>query len=329
VHAVHANPDWLDLSDVRVVALGGGAELGPVPALLRWGADVVAVDLPRPRVWTGLLQTTRGYGGRLHLPATPGDGDLADRAGADLLTQLPAVASWLAGLDGRLVLGSYGYADGATHVRLSLAVDVLSQYLAGQRPDTALAFLATPTDVFAVPADAVAHAQRRYATLSPAARALRTVSGGRLLRRNYPPDADLGIVDSLVLQQGPNYALAKRLQRWRATVARRAGTLVSLNVAPPTRTRSVLRNRALAAVYAGAGSFGVESFDPATSSALMAILLVYDLRNPSPAAQHPWQDEAHAAAHGGLWRVPYAPRSAMGLAALRGLATGAGLRAHH
>ena len=32
----------------------------------------------------------------------------------------------------------------------------------------------------------------------------------------------------------------------------------------------------------------------------------------------PWQDEAHAAAHGGLWRIAYTPRSALPLAALLG-----------
>jgi hypothetical protein len=96
------------------------------------------------------------------------------------------------------------------------------------------------------------------------------VSGGRLLRRSYVPGADPGINDSLVPQQGPNYALAKRLHRWRAATARRAGTTVSMNVAPPTRTRSVVKNRALAAF------------------------------------------------HGGLWRTAYAPRSALGLAALLG-----------
>ena len=78
----------------------------------------------------------------------------------------------------------------------------------------------------------------------------RTVSGGRLLRRNYVPGQDPGINDSVVLQQGPNYLLAKRLQRWRATAYRADGGLVSLKVAPPTRTRSVVKNRALAAFSA-------------------------------------------------------------------------------
>ena len=50
----------------------------------------------------------------------------------------------------------------------------------------------------------------------------------------------------------------------------------------------------------------------------MAALLVHDLQAGRPAHAHPWQDEAHAAAHGGLWRIAYAPRSALGLAALLG-----------
>ena len=89
----------------------------------------------------------------------------------------------------------------------------------------------------------------------------------------------------------------------RATSARAAGTTVSLNVAPATRTRSVVKNKALAAAYAGAHRFGVEVFDPATSNTLMAALLVHDLRAGLPPEAEPWQDEARAAAHGGLWRL--------------------------
>ena len=40
---------------------------------------------------------------------------------------------------------------------------------------------------------------------------------------------------------------------------------VSMNVAPPTRTRSVVKNQILAAAYAGAHKFGVEVFEPATN----------------------------------------------------------------
>ena len=254
----------------------------------------------------------------------PEDGeDLARRAGLDLAGDVPAVADWLAGVDGPLVLGNYVYADGATNVRVASAVDALTVRLQAERRDVALAFLATPTDVFAVPADAVARSVRAFAGRSWSAKlggwSLRALSGGRLLRPAYPPGADPGICDGLVSQQGPNYVLAKRLQRWRATVARDSGATVSMNVAPPTRTRSVTKNRVLAAAYAGAPRFGLEVFEPATTKTLMAALLVHDLHTGGgPEQAHPWQDEAHAAAHGGMWCVPYAPRSALGLAALLG-----------
>jgi len=325
IGAVLANPDWLRLDGRLVAVLGAGAEMGPLGPLLSWGARVAAVDLRRPAIWTRVLDSARRGAGELILPAestTPDPG----RAGADLLAEAPRIAQWLASVagDDRLVIGNYVYADGATNVRVSVAVDVLSIRLTADRPDTALAFLATPTDVFAVPGDAVRQSVAAYEGRSRSAkilgRPLRTFSGGRLLRRAYVPGADPGISDSLVSQQGPNYALAKRLQRWRATVARRDGALVSMNVAPPTRTRSVVKNRALAAAYAGAHRFGVQVFEPTTSNVLMAALLVHDLNTGGgPVHDQPWQDEAYAAAHGGLWRIPYAPRSVLGLAALVGV----------
>ena len=324
VRTVAANPEWLSLPDSTVVVLGAGAEMGPLTALLRWGARVAGVDLPRAPLWERVLDTARAGAGTLLVPTDGPDTD-ADprRAGGDLIAEVPAIADWAAGLPGRPVLGNYVYADGATNVRVSTAVDALTVRLTAARPDMALAFLATPTDVFAVPADAVDQSVRAYAGRSRPAkllgRPLRTVSGGRLLRRAYVPGTDPGIADSLVAQQGPNYALAKRLQRWRATVARASGSTVSMNVAPPTRTRSVVKNRALAAAYAGAHRFGVEIFEPATANVLMAALLVHDLHTDGgPAHAHPWQDEAYEAAHGGLWRAAYAPRSALGLAALLG-----------
>jgi hypothetical protein len=286
-----------------------------------------------------VLETARSSGGTLLVPVgnqgpgRPGAAngqDLAERAGVDLASDVPAVADWLTGAEGPLILGNYVYADGAANVRVASAVDALTVRLLATRRDVALAFLATPTDVFAVPADAVAHSARAYAgrrwPSKLSGSLLRALSGGRLLRPAYPPGADPGICEGLIPQQGPNYALAKRLQRWRATVARDSGVTVSMNVAPPARTRSVMKNRALAAAYAGAHRFGVEVFEPETCRALMAALLVHDLHTGGggPAQAKPWQEEARAAAHGGLWRIAYAPRSALVLAAMLGFSAGAG-----
>ncbi|GAB3698414.1 hypothetical protein [Mariniluteicoccus flavus] len=314
VREVAAHPEWLALPGRRVVVLGAGAEMGPLTALLDWGAEVIAVDLPRADIWRRVEATARAGAGTLHVPEHDGV------PGADLLHDLPAVAAWLESFDGPLVLGNYVYADGATNLRVSMAVDALASHLAGRRDDLALAFLATPTDVFGVPQEVIdqsvaAYDSRTFKRLRPV---LKGVSGGRLLKRNYRPGAEPGLNDSMIIQQGPNYILAKRLQRWRATIARRDGLEVSMNVAPPTRTRSVMKNRGLAAAYAGAHRFGVEVFAPSTSNTLMAGLLVHDLVAGTGEVREPWREEADKAVHGGLWRGPYDPRSALGIALVLG-----------
>src|ERR1700722_948760 len=117
VREVAAHPEWLRLPGRTVAALGAGAEVGPVEVLLRWGAQVAAVDVPSPPVWERLLSTARRGAGTLLVPvagAAPGPGlpDSGDEgtarlAGLDLARQVPAAAEWLAGLDGPLVLGNY------------------------------------------------------------------------------------------------------------------------------------------------------------------------------------------------------------------------------
>src|SRR4029077_13659783 len=114
VRAVAASPERLAPRRRRVVVLGAGAEVGPLPVLLNWGARVIGIDLPRPAIWDRVLETARRSGGTPLVPvadAKPGpdgvdaDGDLgplAQRAGFDLADDIPAVADWLAGVDGPL-----------------------------------------------------------------------------------------------------------------------------------------------------------------------------------------------------------------------------------
>jgi hypothetical protein len=198
VRDVAAHPEWLRLEGRTVAVLGAGAEMGPLGPLLRWGATVAAVDLPTPSIWDRVLRTAHEAAGRLLVPVAPGTED----AGVDLLAEVPETADWLAGLDGRLLVGNYLYADGGTHVRVSMAADALASRVTAARPETGLAFLATPTDVFAVPGEAVEHSGRAYAERSGTAklvgRPLRWVSRGRLLHRQYAPGADPGVSDCLV-----------------------------------------------------------------------------------------------------------------------------------
>jgi hypothetical protein len=289
------------------VLLGAGAEMGPLGPLAMWGADVLAVDLP-------------GQAGRVRALARAGAGTVRMPGdGADLLTQLPELRAWIAEHDGPgLVVASHVYADGGAHVRLAAAADLLVADL----PHAAYAALATPTDSYLVPDDAVEEARerwRRRGVRRVLQAPLRAASAGRLLRPAYARLVrGRGLADAIVPQQGPNYLLAKRVQRWRAAVAAQDGRAVSLNLAPATTTRSVTSNRLIAAAYAGARHFGVEIFSPATTRVLMAALLVRDLHRPAPPAD---TDEALAqtAVHGGLWRIPYELRSALQLAAVIGL----------
>ncbi len=336
---VVSNPDWLDLRGVHIVLLGAGAELGPLVQLLQWGADVWAVDLPRPSVWKRLIHAALDSPGTLHVPVPAGvalpepddfDG-LAEVAGANIITQAPQIRRWLDLIDEPFVLGNYGYADGALHVRLSMACDAIAADVTRERDDVVLAYLATPTDAFAVPPAALAESRQRWRENKLARATRRPLRLAGLFQPNYQSTSrneageEVGIADCIVPQQGPNYLLAKRLQRFRAVVARNAGIRVSLNVAPATRTVSVVKNKALAAAYAGADTFGIEVFEPDTCNTAMAALLVRDLRdgasltNPGNPVSNQMDLFADAANHGGLWRVAYDPRSVLGVAAVLGM----------
>ena len=333
------NPDWLDLSDTHVVVFGAGAELGPLRHLLSWGAHVWAVDLPRPDVWRRIVGAVSGTRGTLHVPVpttlpTPAADDvetLVNMAGADIIAQAPEIRGWLRSIDQDFVIGNYGYADGALHVRLSMAVDAIAVDVLKERPGTTLAFLATPTDAFAVPEEALRASRAAWKDNKIARATRRPLKLANLFQPNYRNTVtneyghEVGIADCIVPQQGPNYLLAKRMQRFRAVTSRGDGVRISLNVAPATRTVSVVKNKLMAAAYVGADRFGIEVFEPETCNALMASLLVRDLRdpaslsNPEVAVSNPMDLFADAAVHGGFWRTPYDPRSVLGVAAVIGM----------
>jgi hypothetical protein len=348
LHLLMDNPDWLDLSGTDIAVLGAGAEMAPTRSLLRWGAKIHALELPRPDIWQRLIDIVRNTSGSIRIPIsqnaigampfvtggtvhTEDDQIIAAAAGVDLLEQPGAIANWLNEIENPFVLGNYTYADGATHATLSMSADAIFEKLDSQRKDITLAFLATPTDVFMVPMTCVNESRRRWDARGVSGFFQTPLRAFGQFEPNYPrtyqtkSGMEVGLNDALVPQQGPNYLLAKRIQRWRALAARANGTPVSLNLAPATRTQSVVKNRALAAAYAGAGRFGVEVFKPATSTALMAALLVHDLRNPLSAANpgttlnNPMDLFVVGANHGGLWSSAYAPRSVLGIAALLGM----------
>ena len=246
---------------------------------------------------------------------------LASVAGADITTQVGPIARWLQAMPGPITLGNYGYADSAGFVRLSMAFDLLLEELTRGRQDLSVCYLATPADVFLVPVRAVDMAERRHdggERLATVGRLVHALSFGAYFRPNYPPDALIetptnryGLVNAFILEQGQNYALAKRLQRWRMALTRDAGILTSVHIAPPARTQSVLKNPLMRERQAINAHLGIETFDPPTVDVLSAAILVHDLNNPASPANpanpigHPHEAFMFAANPGGRWRVPF------------------------
>jgi hypothetical protein len=213
--------------------------------------------------------------------------------GCDLITRAPEIASWLAtiasgaptsaaeflasnGQTQRLVVGSYAYLDGANFVRIAVAMDAIAAKLLADRPNTAVAYLCTPTDAHLRPAVAALAAARNWRG-KPGWQTLLAIWPG--LPKNFSRTSD--VVNCIVPQQGPNYILAKRIQHWRCILTAADGGLCSSNVAPATNTASVLSNKAAVALYNGLPAFKpMEVFEEATSRQVMGLLLLHDLHCP-------------------------------------------------
>lgn len=336
-----SNPEWFDLSDRTCVLFGAASEAGPLTWLAKWKANIVAVDLPNTRVWTKILETVSTGNAKLYAPSMEKLADncsfetLKEKLGANLLTQIPEIAQWLSQFEQNLDLAAIAYLDGEKHVRVSMAMDTIMKYVSEQKCNTTLMYMCTPTDVYAVPQEVI-HAsrdkfQQRSTTHALLSKGISSISRQHFFKRS---DCELiastkqsyGICDCLVVEQGPNYALAKRIQQWRAILARENGQRVSINIAPSTTTHSVTKNPLLKAAFNGAKLFDVEAFAPETTNAIMAALWVHDLRNdasvanPFVALNHPLELMMHGANHGGLWRVAYLARTALPFAALYGFA---------
>ncbi len=342
LRTAQVHPEWFDLSDRTMVLFGAGSEAGPLTWLARWKANIVAVDLPNARVWDRILHTIQQGNATLYAPCTEklakdtSSTILKEKLGADLLTQTPEIAHWLSQNKHQLDLAAIAYLDGEKHVRVAMAMDSIMEYVSEQKSDTSLMFMCTPTDIYAIPKDVVEASydkfQRRPKIRQLLSKGISSLSSQRFFQQNLhtliPSENghEYGIADCLVVEQGPNYALAKRIQQWRATLARHYGQRVSINIAPSTTTHSVTKNPLLKAAFSGASLFDVESFSPETTNALMAALWIYDLRHPESVANpetrldHPLELMMKGANHGGLWRVPYLARTALPFAALYGFA---------
>ncbi|KAH8061472.1 hypothetical protein JL722_4099 [Aureococcus anophagefferens] len=249
----------------------------------------------------------------------------AGKLGADVLNEAGAIAAWLrdepalAKFD-TLVVGQYIYLDGEKHVRASVACDAIAAELQKTR-DVAYAYLASPGTAYPITAAMADDSRRRHAAAplwqTGLSGAMKLGGGGYV--RNYRDavgPARLHVTDGLATVQGPNYALAKTLQNWRAVAARADGRVVSANMAPPARTASMTKtNPNVARWLDGVANFAPNAtFFPQDVSKVMAALLLYDLWHPEAVAKpttaldHPLMI-LQPAFHGGSPRCAYTGES--------------------
>jgi hypothetical protein len=334
----------LDISDSILFAIAGAAEFAPTENWLEWGGKVAVVARPNPENWIRLINTARRSGGELLVPvrkdASPrelselSDIELSEIAGLDIKQDSDQIASWLGELSianyKNIILGLYAYSPSVDHIRVQ-AIQELIADIASTKIDKSklvLSWLATPTDSAPGPEALGLALLDGYRNRKP----LRILADSLLGLLNFarPPRPNffattsgqaLSLIDASVQQQGPSYSFSKRMQRYRAFLAHNSGIRVSYAVAPPARTDSVLRHRILRASYRGAPSFGVKPFEVDVAKAAMAALLVRDVYDKKSNANQKSTVSIHsdAAIHGGLWRIPYNPKSIWIIATLIGL----------
>jgi len=264
--------------------------------------------------------------------------------GCNLLEETPSISRWLRDCveDENVVLnkqkmtvGNYTYLDGELHVRLSVACNEIILHLCQDNAHIKIAFLCTPTDCHLIPKVAYQAAEMN---LQNAPWWMSSMSGCFGLKKNLMlpvPSHDQKniyyMVDGIVGQQGPNYALAKRMQHWLAIKQRQNGHTVASNVAPSTATVSVTHNFLFKMAYGGMHFFKpMEVMWPCTSNALMGALLLHDMSNESGPKRgavgsdhfsNPLELFSTQGVHGGLWRTGYSLNSTGTLSAILYLLT--------
>lgn len=69
-------------------------------------------------------------------------------------------------ISSKIRLGCYCLFRRRKHVRVSMAMDSIMQYVSEHKPDTSLMFMCTPTDVYAVPKEVAEAAQEKFKSRS-------------------------------------------------------------------------------------------------------------------------------------------------------------------
>ena len=337
------NPN-LELNQHLLFAVAGAAEFAPTQHWLRWGGQVAVVARNNPKTWEKLISLARSSGGTMLVPVIRqdksknlseySDAELAEVAGLDILEHFSEITSWMRKVQsqatGKFILGLYGYTPKQNHIRVQAVQEMLTEIATTNFPHDKLVFswLATPTDSTPGPSEIGEDQLARFSKRAPL-RILRDsllgLFSAALVARPRFFTSDNGerlcLIDASVQQQGPSYSFSKRTQRWRAYLAHYAGIRVSYQISPPARTNSVLRHRILRASYLGAPLFGVKPFEVDVAKSASAAALVRDVfyERAYSNKETTCELQTFSAIHGGLWRLPYRPKSVWLAATILGL----------
>ena len=296
------------------VILGVTSEMGPATHLLRIpGAHVVGIARKGPKLQRLMDFVQNECPASSSLQVTE----------ADMLKEGPRIARWLVDLlkahTRKVVLMPMAYMDGEANCRVVLSMEQIITYVKKNIPGCATAYYPTPTTCYMIPPECAMDAKERYEA-SSSERLIPSILQFTSLGFWCKPvktweqlegDNPRVLLNGLVHLQGPSYALAKQMQLWRCVLAAAANETVIPIVAPGTRTESVVHSPEAAAALEGIQAVAPPNvcFDIATSSTLLAAILLSKLQEPAKRTDCPLELFWDGAVHGGIWRCPYDSRS--------------------
>ena len=371
--------------DTIFVLLGATAELGPFDLLSQLGANIAVVSRPgylsklQKLVYDAMYKTDSV----LYLPVRPREyidqskdledeylrtnfmgfessgnkgmhkclnlsddvGDEIDRAGADIIIDLPEIVEWILTLGEckcakckttrrnesslptdteepiskcqrkRLVIVNLAsLLSPEDQVLVCAGMDMICEEVCKRRKDTSLCYYISPNTAHLVSEEASQESERRNREAPLWQKMLRATNIAFRPQGSWPrlPNTGLRVCNGIAGYKGHYYTLAKQSQIWRAMLARSDHHVVSANVGPSSRTDSMITSKFIRLALEGMQVVEpLVTFDVLPAKTLMAALMLYDLNfpnstaNPSVKLEHPMSMFLENAVHGGVWRCPY------------------------
>merc|ERR1712038_907401 len=171
--------------------------------------------------------------GTLYIPIPKDDADSKDeewslKAGCDLLTETLDIRDWIIdilsaeGKDEEVTVGLYTYLDSEAHVRVTLGCDVIMTGLENAFPKTRFAYIGSTSVPTAISKEMYTAVEDNRAASAIWMKATRckppNISKIENVLDSQEEDKTIILRHGFVIAQGPNYALAKTPQVWRAMI---------------------------------------------------------------------------------------------------------------